>query len=157
MAIIRWNPWNVRSLLEDDWDFPTVPGISRMLGQGLNIFETENEIVAEMALPGIGEDNIDISIDEGVVRISAVDEKTQENKDKRRYFMSSMASAFNYSFRLPEGIKNNEEPQAILEQGVLKLIFPKAEVVAPRKIKIVSGKKEPQKQIPTDTKEQKTA
>lgn len=152
MAIIRWNPWNVRSLLEDDWDFPTVPGISRMLGQGLNIYETENQIVAEMALPGISEDNIDVSIDEGVVRISALDQKSEEQKGKRKYFMSSMASSYNYSFRLPEGIKAEEEPQAVLESGVLKLLFPKAEVVAPKKIKVISGKDKAPKQITTDQK-----
>jgi len=149
MAIIRWNPWNVRSLIEDDWDLPTVPGISRMLGQGLNIYETENEIVAEMALPGIPEDNIDVSIDDGVVRISASDQKSEEQKGNRKYFMSSMASSYNYSFRLPEGIKD-KEPKAILEHGVLKLVFEKAEIIPPKKIKVVSSGKNQAKEITTD-------
>lgn len=148
MAIIRWNPWNVQSLFEDDWEFPTVPGVSRMPGQGLNIYETDKSIVAEMALPGVTEDKIDVSIDEGVVRISASDQKSEEEKNSRKYFMSSMASSYNYSFRLPEGIKQDKEPEAVLEHGVLRLIFAKAEVVAPKKIRVISGKSQSnQKQV----------
>lgn len=146
MAIIRWNPWNMSSFFNDDeWDLPTIPAISRLAGQGLNIYETEDSLVAEVALPGIHEDQIDVSIDKGVVRISAMSEESQEDKANRKYFMSSMSSSFNYSFRLPEGISENKEPKAILEKGVLKLTFEKPEVVAPKKIKVVSqnsGKQE---------------
>ena len=146
MAIIRWNPWNLSSFLNDEeWDFPTIPAISRIAGQGLNIYETEETLVAEIALPGIHEDKIDISIDKGIVRISAADEQSQEEKSNRKYYMSSMSSSFNYSFRLPEGISDNQEPEAVLEKGVLKLSFQKPEVVAPKKIKVISqnsGKKE---------------
>lgn len=138
MALVRWNPWNLSSLLEDDFDFPTIPGVSRILGQGLNIYETENEIVAEVALPGIHQDQIDISIDKGVVRISAVAGENKENKDQRRYFMSSMSSSYNYSFRLPEGMINEAEPEAVLQNGVLALRFQKPEKVAPKKIKVVA-------------------
>lgn len=57
-------------MLEDDWDLPTIPGLSRMMGQGLNLYETEDAIVAEAAVPGIVEDKLDVSIDDGVVRIT---------------------------------------------------------------------------------------
>jgi HSP20 family protein len=146
MAIIRWNPWNISSFLNDEeWDFPTIPAISRIAGQGLNIYETDNSLVAEIALPGIHEDKIDVSIDKGIVRVSAAETESQEEKSNRKYYMSSMSSAFNYSFRLPEGISDNQEPKAVLEKGVLKLTFQKPKVVAPKKIKVISqnsGKKE---------------
>ncbi len=138
MAIVRWNPWNLSSLLNDDLDLPTFPGVSRMLGQGLNIYETENEIVAEVALPGISEDRIDVSIDEGIVRISASTEEKKEEKDRRKYFMSSMSSNYNYSFRLPDGAVTADEPQAVLQHGVLKLSFKKPVKAEPKKIKVVA-------------------
>lgn len=121
MAIIRWNPWNLPSL-EDEWDIPALPGLSRLIGQGLNIYETEYVVVAEAALPGIPEDKIDISVDEGIVRVTASSEEKKEEKGKRRYFMSSMASSFNYSFRLPQGVAE-KEPKAELDSGVLTLTF----------------------------------
>lgn len=143
MALIRWNPWNLNSLFEDDWDLPTVPGISRMFGQGLNIYETEKEVVTEVALPGIPDNKIDISIDDGVVRISASNSEKEEGSENKRYYMSNLSNSYNYSFRLPEGIVTDQEPEAILSQGVLKLSFRKVEPTAPKKIKVKSiGAKE---------------
>lgn len=140
MAVIRWNPWNINSLLEDDWDLPTIPGISRMMGQGLNIYETEDSIVAEAAMPGIPEDKIDVSFDEGVIRVTGMMDERQEEKGKRRYFMTSMASSFNYSFRLPQGLAD-EEPKAELEDGVLKLTFKKVKKAEPKKITVTKKAK----------------
>lgn len=136
MAIIRWNPWNLQSMLEDDWDLPTFPGLSRLAGQGLNLYETEDSIVAEAAVPGVPEDKIDVSFDNGVVRISASSQDQKEEKSKRRYFMTSMTQAFNYSFRLPEGVVADEEPAAELENGVVHLIFKKVKKAEPKKIKV---------------------
>lgn len=138
MAIIRWNPWNLQSLMDDDWELPTIPGLSRLAGQGLNLYETEEAIVAQAALPGIPDDKIDISIDEGVVRITASMEDTKEDQDKRRYFMTSMSTSYNYSFRLPQGVIGDEEPQAEVKNGVLVLTFKKIEKAPPKKIRIAS-------------------
>ncbi len=141
MALIRWNPWNLSSLLEEDWDLPTIPGLSR-LGQGLNIYETENELVAEAALPGVPEDKVDVSVDDNIVRITASVRDKQEEKSDRRYFMTSMASNYNYSFRLPEGIVANTEPGAELGNGVLTLRFAKVKKAPPKKIQVKPRAKE---------------
>jgi len=141
MAIIRWNPWNIERFFEDDFELPTLPGVSRLMGQGLNLYETESAIISEAALPGIPEDKIDVTFENGVVRISAASDEKKEEKDKRRYFMSSMNTSYNYSFRLPEGIVQNVEPQADLEDGVLKLTFKKVEKKEPKKIKVTKKTK----------------
>ncbi len=139
MSLIRWNPWNLSSLMDEDWDLPTLPGLSR-LGQGLNIYETEGEIVAEASVPGIKEDNLDITYEDDVVRISGTSKHESENKDERKYFMSSRASSFNYSFRLPAGIVSDEEPECELEDGVLTLKFKKVQKAPPKKISIRNKK-----------------
>lgn len=141
MAIIRWNPWNMDRFFEEDFDFPTIPGISRLMSQGLNLYETQDAIVAEAAFPGVSEDNIDVTFENGVVRISGTAAENQEEKDKRRYFMSSMTNSFNYSFRIPEGAVKMEEPHAELEDGILKLIFKKVEKKEPKKIKVTKKSK----------------
>jgi len=122
--------------MDDDWELPTIPGLSRFASQGLNLYETEEAIVAQAALPGIPEENIDISIDEGIVRITATTEDSKEEQDKRRYFMTSMSSSYNYSFRLPQGVISDEEPQAEVKNGVLVLTFKKIEKAPPKKIKV---------------------
>ena len=141
MAIIRWNPWNLERFFEDDWDLPTIPGISKLMGQGLNIYETQDAIVAEVALPGMTEDRIDVTFDNGIVRVTASAEEKKEEKEKRRYFMSSMTSSYNYSFRIPEGVVKAQEPSAELEDGILKLTFKKVEKKEPKKISITKKAK----------------
>lgn len=140
MAIIRWNPWSLPSL-DEEWDLPSIPGLSRIMGQGLNLYETEDSVVAELALPGIPEDKVDVSVDDGVVRVTAQSEEKKEEKGKRRYFMTSMASSYNYSFRLPQGVVESEEPEAELEDGVLTLRFTKVKKAPPKKVKVVAKKK----------------
>lgn len=142
MAIIRWNPWNIDRFFEDDWDFPTLPGVSRLMGQGLNLYETEDSIVAEAAVPGIPEDKIHVTFEDGVVRVSASYEESQEEKNKKRYFMSSMNTSYNYSFRIPEGLVKDREPSAEIEDGILRLSFPKVEKKEPKKIKVTKKAKE---------------
>lgn len=126
---------------EDDFDMPTIPGISRLMGQGLNLYETEDAIVAEAAVPGISDADIDITSENGIVRVSAVSSDKQEEKDKRHYFMTSMATSYNYSFRIPEGSVKAEEPKAELEDGILRLVFKKIEKKEPKKIKVTAKSK----------------
>lgn len=141
MSLMRLNPWNLDRILDDDFEFPTLPGISKLMSQGLNLYETEDSLVAEAHVPGISEDKLDITFENGVVRISGSAEQHDEESTKRRYFMTSMANTFNYSFRIPEGIVADQEPVAELENGVLKLVFKKAEKKEPRKIKISAKSK----------------
>lgn len=136
MAIIRWNPWNLERMFDDDFEFPTIPGISKFMSQGLNLYETEDSLVAEASVPGLTEDKIDVTFDEGIVRITGTVEEKEEEKNKKRYYMSSMATSYNYSFRIPEGIVKDEDPTAELEHGVLKLTFKKAEKKEPKRISV---------------------
>ncbi len=142
MAIIRWNPWNIDRVFDDDFDFPTIPGISRLMGQGLNLYETQDSLIAETAVPGLTESDIDVTFENGVVRVSGNKEEKQEEKDKKRYFMSSMSNSFNYTFRIPEGVVKDSEPEAELEDGVLRLSFKKIEKKEPRKIKVTKKVKQ---------------
>jgi hypothetical protein len=94
-----------------------------------NTGATHQEIIKEL-------NKIDVTFEDGVVRVSASTSQSDEEKSKKRYFMSSMATSFNYSFRIPEGIVRDEEPTAELDNGVLKLAFKKAEKKEPKKITV---------------------
>lgn len=138
MPIIRWNPWSPSSIFEDNFDFPTIPGISRLAGQGLNLYETEEAIVIEAVVAGVPEDKIDVSVENGIVRITGSSQETAEGKTGRQYYMSSLASNYNYSLRLPDQALEKKEPEAELENGILRLTFKKTKKEPPKKIKISS-------------------
>jgi len=142
MALIRWSPWSIDRFFDEDWDIPTLPVLSRMAGQGLNLYETDEEVIAEAALPGIPEDRIDVSVDDNIVRITASMEEKKEDKAKRRYFMSSLNASYNYAFRLPQGVVAEQEPKGELSDGVLTLIFSKVQKAPPKKLKIIKKAKE---------------
>lgn len=144
MAIIRWNPWSIDRFLDEDWDIPTIPGIARLAGQGLNLYETEDAIIAEAALPGIPEDKIDLTIDDGIVRIFGTKE---EKEDGRKKYMSTLSASYNYSFRLPQGIAADQEPVCELSEGVLSMRFPKMKKTAPKRLKVTRTAKSSQKNI----------
>lgn len=153
MAIVRWNPFRAidRFFDEDfDLDFPTIsfPNISRLMGQGLNLYETSDEVIAEAAVPGIPEDKIDVTTDNGVVRVTGSYEEKEEDRKRKRYYMSSMASSFNYAFRLPDGVVTEKEPTVELDNGVLRIKFEKVQKAAPKRLKIsVKSKPKEIKQV----------
>lgn len=140
MAIIRWNPWNIDRFFDEDWELPTIPGLSRLAGQGLNLYETDDSVVAEAAVPGIPEDKIDVTVEDGVVRIVASNVQKEEEKSKRRTFMSTLSTSYNYAFRLPEGA-GDKEPVCEVSDGILTVKFPKIQKAPPKKIAVVKKAK----------------
>jgi len=142
MAIIRWNPWSMDRLFDDDWDLPTIPGLSRLAGQGLNLSETDDEVIAEAALPGVPEEKIDVTVEDGVVHIVGAVEKSDHEKGNRKSFLSTLSSSYNYAFRLPQGVVSDQEPVCELSDGIITLRFPKIQKAPPKKLKVTKKAKD---------------
>ncbi len=139
MAVIRWNPWNISNFFDDEgWEMPTIPGLSR-LGQGLNLYETKDAFIAEAALPGVASDKIDITVEDGLVRITGGQEQKKEQPS--RYLMNELSYSYNYAFRLPKNIDQNTEPSASIDNGMVELYFPKIQKAEPKRIAIKSKEK----------------
>ena len=99
-----------------------------------DIYETEDLYSMKMEIPGVPKENLDISIENNELTISAksaIEEKTEE---KCRY---SEFSSMDYkrSFRIGNDI-DRSKVEAKLENGVLTLLLHKHETVKPRKITI---------------------
>ncbi len=134
MAIIRWRPspwvWRFPSLLEDE-DWPEL-----MSGEGLDVYETDKEVVVKAAVPGIPKDKIDITFEDGVLRIRGMEEETEEEKKKKKVvYRSRRATAFDYCTTLPRAV-NPAKMEANMEDGVLVIKAPIAKEAKPKKITI---------------------
>lgn len=141
MAVIRWNPWNIANFFDEEgWDMPTIPGLSR-LGQGLNLYETKDAFVAEAALPGVSSDRIDVTVEDGLVRITGGQEQKKEQQDAARYLMNELSYAYNYAFRLPKNVDQNTEPSASFDNGMVQLTFQKIQKAEPKRIAIKAKEK----------------
>ncbi len=131
------NDRTLQPFFSDDilhWPFGNMPLAKGTNSTGLSIWEEEDEIVIEAALPGIKGDQINVAFEKGVLTIQGSRKEEKEDKAKK-YFQKSDAS-FHYSLRVPGDIDDNQDPQAHLKDGILQIRFRKHKKSMPRKIQI---------------------
>lgn len=103
---------------------------------GVNLYEDEQAYVAEVPVPGIQIENIQISKEKG--GISIVTKKEEERKDVKYHYKS--ASNYSYWIPLPTGkIDETLAPEAVCKDGVLKITFLKMKSMKPLKIEVKKG------------------
>lgn len=142
MAIVRYNPFSVlnhpffKPFVYDEADeWPEYT-----LTEGLNIFEEEGKVFVEAALPGVKEEEVDVTYEDGVLHISGrAEEKDEEKKKNRVVHRMQRVASFNYTTTLPRPI-NPETIMADLDKGVLSISAEVAEAAKAKKIP-VSAKK----------------
>lgn len=94
-----------------------------------------------MELPGVSEQDIDISVEDGVVTIRGEKKTATEKKGDTWYFSERQYGAFRRSFRLPSDA-DGANASAAMKDGVLQLTVPKLEPEkseTAKKIQIAKG------------------
>lgn len=105
----------------------------------VNIKETEKEFMIEMAAPGMTKKDFEISIENGILNISAENKMEKEEKEENYTRREFNYTNFTRSFTLPENI-NEEKIVANYEDGILKLHLSKKQMtkLPPKKEIMVS-------------------
>jgi HSP20 family protein len=138
MALVRWNrpssPW-ASFFDEDNWpSLVNWPDVSSPAG--LDIYETDEDVVVEAQIPGVKEQDVNVSIEGNVLTITAKHEETEEEKNKKRtVYKTSRQSSFSYSTSLPRMV-DATKAEADVENGVVTVKIPKSEEEKPRKIEV---------------------
>lgn len=111
-------------MLEDKW----IPA--------MNVKETEDQFEIEMAAPGFNKKDFEISVENGLLKISA--ENSEETKKEEKDYTRK---EFNYnsflrSFTLPENVDEEEIIDATYKRGILKLVLNKVplEEISPKRV-----------------------
>lgn len=136
MAIIKWNRpypsvWPSSIFDEDFFEWPEISS-----DRGLNIYETDDNVVVEAALPGIPEDKVDVTVEGNVLTISGNHDATEEEKsEKKVVYKSSRQTSFSYSTSLPRMV-DGSKAQAEVENGVVTINIPKSEEEKPKRIEV---------------------
>jgi HSP20 family protein len=137
MKLIKWNRYGPMwpSIMDDDnWPLSSDwPDLSS--SKGLDIYETEDSVVAEAAIPGIPEENVNVTIEGNVLSISAEFEETEEEKKKKKMYKSTRQTSFSYSTSLPRMV-DSSKANAEVRNGVLVVTIPKTEEEKPKKIEV---------------------
>ncbi len=102
----------------------------------VDIYETEKALILLADLPGIGEDDIDIDLNDGELTILG---KQKKDAASGKLLLEEFEHGnFIRKFTLTERI-DQSKIQAEMKNGVLKLTLPLVEQMAPSKIVINNG------------------
>jgi HSP20 family protein len=94
----------------------------------------EGEIELRFDLPGIDTDSIDVTVDRGVLTVSA--KRSEEYADAERPFVRErVMGSFSRQLRLSDTV-DAEKISAAYDSGVLKVLVPLTERALPRKIEV---------------------
>ncbi len=105
-----------------------LPSLSEYSEPLADLFETENEIVATVELPGVNKEDISVSkTDNGVeVHVEKTDEHKDEDKKKGYYRIERRHTGFYRHFPMPS-YADTENVDASYKNGVLEIKVPKTE------------------------------
>lgn len=104
----------------------------------INVSETENSYKVLAELPGMEEQDFDVTIEDNILRIKGEKKAEFENKDEHYHRYESSYGSFERVLRLPEAI-DSDASKATFKNGVLTLEIPKnKEASKVKKLKITS-------------------
>jgi HSP20 family protein len=104
----------------------------------LNAYEEGEFLVVEAQVPGMKPEDIDVSIEQGMLTIQGKTQAAQEHEERNYLSHEYQLGSFSRSVRLPETV-DSDGVTATYEQGVLRLTLPKAAQTKIQHIRIASG------------------
>jgi len=113
----------------------TTPGL--VFTPAVDIFETEKEITMLADMPGVKADDLMIDLRENTLTLSA-DIAPVENANEDDVLVEYETGRYYRQFTLGELI-NQENIDAQLNDGVLRLSLPKVEKATPKRISVKTG------------------
>ena len=97
----------------------------------VNVSDNEDAYEIEVVAPGLKKEDFKISVENGLLTISAESKTEEEEKGKNYTRKEFHSSSFLRSFTLPGNV-SEDQIQATYEDGVLRLKLGKMEIESPR-------------------------
>lgn len=102
----------------------------------IDVAETDNEYLIKAEIPGVKKEDLNVSVQDGVLTINAESKyKDEERKDGRLIRQERRYGKYVRSMRLGKDV-DSTKVKAEYKDGVLELKLPKVEEVKPKKIAI---------------------
>jgi HSP20 family protein len=135
MNLIRWDPFQESEVFFNR----LMPGRLfnwHSLGNGqqltdwtpsANISETESEYVIRAELPAIKKEDVQVTVDNGVITIKGERKQQKEEKNEKYHRVESFYGNFERRFSLPDDV-NTASIKCDSKEGILTVHIPKAEL-----------------------------
>lgn len=134
MSLIRWRePGQELRRLRDEFsnvmeDFlgrPLLPTWwGRELSPGVDVYETDAEVVVKAEVPGVDKKDLDISVTDTDVTIKGETRKDEEVREEGYYRRERRYGSFSRSVPLP-GRVQTDKAKASFKDGVVEIRIPK--------------------------------
>jgi HSP20 family protein len=120
--------WPTRRIAETSNGAALIPAV--------DVSETEHEYLVKAELPGVKKEDLDVTIQDGVLTLHAESKyEDEEKKDGRVIRQERRYGRFVRSMRLGNGV-DPSKVQAEYKDGILNLRLPKLEEVKPKKVDV---------------------
>jgi HSP20 family protein len=130
--LMRWDPFQDSGVLAPRHAGSFVPAF--------DVKETKNAYVLHADLPGMTEDNVELSLTGNHLTISGQRQEEKRNEDDKVHMYECSYGAFTRSVALPEGV-DVDHIEAELKNGVLSVHIPKKPELRPRRIPLFGKKR----------------
>ena len=101
----------------------------------VDVYEGDNQITLRAELPGLAEEDIDLTIDKNRLTIKGEKRLGTENTDGSYQRIESSYGSFHRSFPLPDSI-DQDKIVARFDNGVLNVTLPTTEEAQPKRIEL---------------------
>jgi HSP20 family protein len=145
MSLIRWEPFTA---MDDVFSrFPNLlarwprvsanPEPSLDWSPPVDISETGQEYLIRATLPAVKKEDVEITVDDGMLTLSGERRQHEEQKDEKFHKVESFYGSFSRTFALPDAI-DAAAIRAESKEGVLTIHVPKTRLEArkPTTIKV---------------------
>ena len=144
-TMVRWEPFREIASLQNEMSrfmngLENNGQITRDWVPALDVWETDDEIVYALDLPGIPEDKISVELDEGALTITGERERAEEESQDRFYRFERRYGTFTRTFGVPQGVSESDV-HAEYKNGVLEVHVKKPQQPKPKRIQIGSSEK----------------
>jgi HSP20 family protein len=143
--LVHWDPFRDLVFIRDE--------LSRLFGRtfggtealdpsagsvwmpSMDVYETEDKIVATLELPGIEPNDVDVSVEDSTLTISGRREFSNEVKEESFHRVERRYGSFTRAITLPR-TADTEQVNANFDNGVLTIEVAKTEMAKPKKIQV---------------------
>ena len=140
MSLTRWVPSidpfeEMESMMRSLPSLPANPLAQRGFIPAVDVYDTKDAVVVESHLPGMNPEDVEVSVENGMLTIRGEHKREHEIEEKNYYRKEVRSGSFFRQVPLPTTVQENNLT-AEFENGVLKITCPKAEAVENKKVSV---------------------
>ena len=116
-------------------ELPQAPGGlgGRRFAPAIDVYEDDEQVTVEAELPGMSKDDVEITVENGVLTLRG--QKEEEREDEEYHRVERRYGRFERSFKLPD-YADDQNAAATFSDGALPISLPKKETARTKKIEV---------------------